>query len=64
MEYRGTVQVNRVDVAGHIADLGLSMATRDLRVSAFSQLRRNDEIESPSFSAYPSSNSKLVSSID
>ena len=49
MEYRGTVQVNRVDVAGHLADLGLSMATRDLRVSAFSQLRRNDEIESPSF---------------
>ena len=49
MEYRGTVQINRFNMAGHVVDLGLSMTTRDLRVSAFSQLRRNDEIESPSF---------------
>ena len=49
MEYRGTVQINKFNMAGHVADLGLSMATRDLRVSAFSQLRRNEEIESPSF---------------
>ena len=49
IEYRGSVQINRVDITGHIADFGLSMGARDLRVSGFSQVQRDNKIGSPSF---------------
>lgn len=48
IEYRGTVLINQFDISAIVAALGLSISTRDLRVSAFSQLRRTEEYESPS----------------
>lgn len=49
IEYRGAVLIDQIEFSGHIAALGLTMATEDLRVSAFSRLRRDDEFISPSF---------------
>ena len=50
IEYRGTVLINQVDLSGQLATLELTLGTQDLRVSAFAQLRRDQEFESPSFS--------------
>jgi len=49
IEYRGTILINQFNISGSIAMLGVTMATRDLRISAFSQLLRAAEHESPSF---------------
>ena len=50
IEYRGTVLINQVDVSGRLATLRLTLGTQDLRVSAFAQLLRDQEFDSPSFS--------------
>lgn len=47
-EFHGTILFDHIDLSGQLGILGLRMALYDLRMSVFSQLQRNDEMESPS----------------
>jgi hypothetical protein len=50
-EMRGGILFQQAGFSGRLANLGVMLGAQNLRVSGFSQLRRTDEVESPSFSA-------------